>query len=272
MMEGIQLLYQNGILFIFAFAVGASVGSFLNVVIHRWPLEMSIVRPGSHCPSCETPIPWYWNLPVVSWIILRGKCRWCGARISVRYMLVEIAGGCWAVAMLWQFGPGLEFFAYFAFGAALLAGSVIDIHHRLLPDVITLGSVPFGVAMAFLPRAWVPLWPVTRWESIIGVALGSGLFLFVLLIFKYFTGREGMGLGDVKLMAGIGAFMGYPALPAVIFFASLTGIVTWLLLYAFKMADREYQLAFGPFLSAATMAVIVLRPWLEKQWVIIHWV
>jgi len=264
-------MYGTGVLYIFALIMGACVGSFINVVIHRWPRGMSLVKPGSQCPSCERPIPWYWNLPVISWVLLRGKCRWCGARISARYLVVEVAGGLWAVLMLWRFGPDLSAIAYFIFGAALIAASIIDMEHRLLPDVITVGAIPLGVVIALLPERWAPGWPVTWTESLAGVALGGGIFLVVLLVFRYLTGREGMGWGDVKLMGGIGAFLGYNAIFAVIFFGSATGVITWLLLKAMKKADRDYAIPFGSFLSAAAMAVILARPWLERNWVIIEW-
>ena len=272
MREAIALMYRNGTLEVFAFLVGAAVGSFLNVVIHRWPLGLSIVGPGSHCPSCRRPIPWYWNVPLVSWVLLRGKCRWCGASISARYFLVELGTAAWAVASLERFGPGLESAACFVFGAALIAGSVIDLKHKLLPDVITLGAIPFGILMALCPRAWAPLWPVSWISSLAGVGLGGGMFLLVLTVFKYATGKEGMGLGDVKLMAGIGAALGYQAIPAVIFLASASGIAAWLALVGLNKADRNYALPFGPFLSAAALIVMICRPLLEKYWIIIEWV
>lgn len=270
--QGIWLLYDNGILYGVAFVFGSIVGSFLNVVIHRWPSGESIVTPGSHCPQCRTPIPWYWNIPILSWILLRGRCRFCGSRISSRYFWVELVTGAWAVISLAKFGPGLSSLACFGFGAALICGSFIDIDTLLLPDVITLGMLPFGLAMAFLPESWVPGWPVRGWDSVLGAVLGAALFLLVLVIFKLATGRDGMGLGDVKLMGGVGAFLGYPALPAAILVAAPAGIITWVMLAALKKADRDHPLPFGPFLAVGAMVVVVTREWLEKNWVIIHWV
>lgn len=270
--ESIRILYDAGVLYVFAFMTGAVVGSFLNVVIYRWPLGESLVKPGSHCPSCKTPIPWYWNIPVISWTLLMGTCQWCGARISIRYFLVEMAAGLWAVAALRVFGPGLEFLAYFIFFAAMLAGSVIDIDHRLLPDAITLGVVPLGIVMSLLPQSLAPEWPVTWIDSLAGIMIGAGLFYFVLKVHEMITGREGMGFGDVKLMAGFGAFLGYQALPAVIVFGSVAGILTWLAMALLKKADRSYALPFGPFLAAGAMFVILTRPWLVKYWIIIQWV
>jgi leader peptidase (prepilin peptidase)/N-methyltransferase len=269
---GFELLYANGVLYVFAFAAGTLVGSFLNVVIYRWPRELSIVRPGSHCPACGRPIPWYWNVPLLSWVLLLGRCRWCRAPISARYVLVEILGGAWAALCLWRFGPTLPGLAAFAFGSALLAGSVIDLQFRLLPDAITVGMIPLGIGAALLPSSWMPGWSVSGLEAGAGAALGGGVFLLVLLLFKFATGREGMGQGDVKLMAGLGAVLGYAAIPAVIFIASAAGIAAWMLLALLKRADRDYPVPFGPFLSAGALAVLLTRPWLEKHWIIIHWV
>ncbi len=271
-LEGVLILHERGFLYIFAFAMGASIGSFLNVVIYRWPEEKSIVSPGSHCPFCDTPIPLYWNIPVFSWLILRGKCRWCSHSISIQYLIVELVIGLWAVLCLYKFGPHLETVVYFSFGAALFCGSVIDIHTRLLPDFITLGFIPVGILMGFLYQpTHMAHWPVTGLDSVIGIAVGSGMFLGVNLLFKLVTGKEGMGMGDVKLMGGIGAMLGYAALPAVILLASVGGIVTWLILWAFKFADKDYPVPFGPFLSFGTLFVIFAREWLVKYMIIIDW-
>jgi leader peptidase (prepilin peptidase)/N-methyltransferase len=269
-MEGLKLLHEFGLSYVFAFIGGACMGSFLNVVIHRWPLGESIVKPGSHCPSCGTSIPWYWNLPLISWVILRGKCRWCKAPISARYLVVEFMGGAWAVLSLLRFGPSIAALACFVFGAALIAGSAIDLYHRLLPDTITLGLVPLGIGMSLLPKSWTPGWEVEWYESLIGLGSGAGLFLFVLLVFKLLTGKEGMGMGDVKLMAGVGAVLGYMSLPMVILIGGLGGVLAWLVLYIMGAANRDFQVPFGPFLSAGAMAVIMLWPLLEKYLLINH--
>jgi len=264
-------MHESGVLYIFAFAFGAVIGSFLNVFIHRWPLEESIVRPGSHCPSCDRPIPWYWNIPVLSWILLRGKCRWCGERISVRYPLVEAITGIWAVVMLYKFGPSVSAVVIFAFGAGLFAASLIDLEHMLLPDIVTIGFIPVGLAMSFIPERYTPAWPVTATESLVGAITGAGLFLVVLLLFKYLTGKEGMGLGDVKLMGSIGAFIGYQGLPPAIMVGGFGGIVAWVWMAALSSADRDRPVPFGPFLSLGAIVVILLREWMEHNWIIIKW-
>lgn len=263
-MAQIRALHELGVLYVFAFLIGASVGSFLNVVIYRWPAGLSVVSPGSHCMNCQSPIPWYWNLPVVSWPLLRGRCRWCGSRISIRYFIIELLAGSWGVLALWRFGPGILALACFLLGAAFLAGSVIDLDHRLLPDAITLGAIPFGLGLALLSPKWIPSWPVRGWDSMIGAALGGGLFMGVIALFKAVTGREGMGIGDAKLMAGIGAVLGWQELHLVLILATVSGIAGWLLLAALKKADRNYPIPFGPFLCGAALLVLVLRPWLDR--------
>ncbi len=269
-MEGLKLFHESGLSYVFAFIGGACIGSFLNVVIHRWPLGESLMKPGSHCPCCGTPIPWYWNLPILSWLILGGRCRWCGARISVRYLVVELLGGIWAVLCLLRFDPSLSALACFVFGAALIAGSAIDLYHRLLPDTITLGLVPLGIAMSLLPPSWAPGWEVRWYESLAGMGTGAGLFLFVLLTFKLVTGKEGMGMGDVKLMAGLGSFMGFIKLPMVILIAGMSGVLCWVVLYLSGRANRDFRVPFGPFLSAGAMLVIMLWPFLEKRLLMDH--
>lgn len=271
MMEAINILHETGGLYVFAFAIGASVGSFLNVVIHRWPREESLVRPGSHCPHCRHPIPWFLNLPVVSYLFLRGKCRWCGGGISAQYVLIEIAGGLWGVFCLYRFGVTVPSLFCFVIGSGLLAAGVIDALHRLLPDAITLGLIPLGAALALFPEAWAPAWPVSFLESVIGALLGGGLLWAVMFGFKRLTGREGMGLGDVKLLAGLGAWLGYPALPPMLLFASVSGLLFWIVLAVLNKADRGYEVPFGTFLAGASLMVVMLWNQLEDLYMIVHW-
>ncbi len=272
MMEGFQLMYESGLMHVFAFVFGAVVGSFLNVVIHRWPLGLSIVKPASHCPSCERPIPWYWNIPVLSFILLRGECRFCGARISPRYLIVELVTGLWAVAMLIQFGPTVSALAYFAFGASLLAASLIDLEHMLLPDAVTLGLIPIGLGVSFLPRHMAGPWPISGYESVAGALVGAGAFAFVLVVFKLMTGREGMGLGDVKLMGAIGSFIGYQGIPAQVLVAGMAGIAGWLVSMYAGRGGRDAPVPFGPALSLGALVVVAAREWMERNWIIIEWV
>ncbi len=269
--EGVRLMHQSGLLYLFVFIGGACIGSFLNVVIFRWPRDMSIIRPGSRCPECNAVIPWYLNLPVLSWLLLRGRCRFCKARISWTYPAVEFFMGVWAVLMLWRFGVSFTALAYFVFGAGLVAGSVIDFYHLVLPDFITMGLIPLGIGMSFLPSRLARAWPVSGWESVGGAALGAGLLGLTLVGYKLITGRDGMGMGDVKLMGGIGAFLGYQAVPAAILLGPPAGIMAWVALRITRNVGRDYPLPFGPFLSLGALLVVVFREWLEKNWVIMPW-
>jgi leader peptidase (prepilin peptidase) / N-methyltransferase len=269
---GILPLHRAGVLYVFAFVFGASVGSFLNVYIYRWPRDLSVWKPSrSFCPACERQIPWYLNVPVLSWLMLRGKCKWCGARISVQYLVVELAGGLWFVAVLWKFGPGLAAVALFIFGMALLAAAVIDLYTLYLPDAIIYGLLPLGLAMALVPHGLAPNWPVNWWGAMWGAVVGMGLFFVTLAGFKLATGREGMGDGDIYLMGSIGSFVGFSALPAVIFVAGMGGIMAWLALKLVKKVDRDYPIPFGPFLSLGAVVVVLTREWLTRNWIIMNW-
>ena len=204
--------------FTVAFVVGACVGSFLNVCIHRIPAEESIVRPGSRCPRCATPIAWHDNVPVLSWLWLGARCRSCRTPIATRYPLVELATGLIGVVALLVFGPTPRAAVVFAFTAALLLISVIDFDHRFIPDEVSLPGILVGLALAFTAGGRPsPL------DAALGAALGGGVLWLVAWSYQRFTGLEGMGLGDVKLLAMIGAFLGWQAIPAVLVIASITG-------------------------------------------------
>src|SRR5437764_7356331 len=201
-----------------AFGVGACVGSFLNVCIHRIPADESIVRPGSRCPRCATPIAWHDNVPVLSWLWLGARCRSCRAPIAARYPVVEVATGLIAVVALLAFGATPRAAVAFAFTAALLLVSVIDLDHRFIPDEVSLPGILVGLVLAFTPGGRSsPL------DAALGAALGGGVLWLVAWAYQRLTGLEGMGLGDVKLLAMIGAFLGWQAIPAVLVIASITG-------------------------------------------------
>ena len=206
----------QSILHSIAFALGLLIGSFLNVCIYRIPLSKSIISPGSMCPKCQTPVAFYDNIPVVSWLVLMGKCRHCKAPISLRYPFIELISGLLALAASLKFGFTLEGLVYFAFLAALLVLTYIDLDHRLLPDIITLPGILifFAGGVAFCSITWK--------ESIMGIVCGGGLLLAVALGYSFFTGREGMGGGDIQLMAMIGAMLGVQGVIFTIFTASVT--------------------------------------------------
>ncbi len=233
------------------FIFGALVGSFLNVCILRLPKGESIVSPPSHCPACKSPIPFYDNIPLISYLILRARCRYCGARISFRYFVVELLMAALAVALLLRVGLGLGYFAYFVFVASLIVITFIDLDERIVPDVISLPGIGLGLLLSIvnwqLPMDSLPILP-SPMSSLIGVLLGGGSLLLVAWAYQLFTGREGMGGGDVKLLAMVGAFLGWPAIPVALFFASLTGSLIGLGLMIRKQADGKLALPFAPFL------------------------
>ncbi len=259
-----------------AFAAGACVGSFLNVCIHRLPAEESVVRPRSRCPGCGTTIAWYDNVPILAWAWLRARCRACGVPIAARYPLVEAATGALAVLALWAFGPSARALVAFAFTAALLLITFIDLDHLYIPDEVSLPGILAGLGVAALPGG------VGLANAALGAALGGGILWVVAWSYERGTGREGMGFGDVKLLAMIGAFLGWQAIPAVLVIASAAGSIGGvavivreargpagrrvmrvlgaraLLPYA-RRAARRTAIPFGPFLALGAF-VVLYRP------------
>ena len=227
---------------------GLVVGSFVNVLVHRLPRGESVVSPGSHCPSCGAPIRAADNIPLFSWLFLRGRCRVCGAAISARYPAIELANGVlWTLAFLRaQAWP--EFLAGAFFVSACLALAAIDAEFQILPDRITLTGIGVGVALSLLPGGRTPL------SSILGAALGAGGLLAVALLYEAIAGHEGMGLGDVKMLGMIGAFLGAGGVLVTVLLASVAGSVVGLLLIAFTGGSRKMRLPFGVFLAAGAVA------------------
>lgn len=289
------------------FILGASIGSFLNVVIYRLPAGLSLVRPASRCPSCETPIKARHNLPVIGWLMLRGRCAECGVPISPRYPLIELAVGLLAVGLFHALSGGLitpeliasdrflldvvgPFVLYLVFVAALVAITFIDLDWFIIPDVISLPGIPLGICVTIaaghtLGVDWV--------DAAIGAAAGAGVILAIIIGYAALTGREGMGGGDWKLLGMIGAWLGWQALPMVMLLSSLQGIVLVLLLqrrFAVEAlppepgeepaevpeaADDtrrwgELAIPFGPFLSLAALELLFFKPEFEalQQWLL----
>mgnify|MGYP002260352916 CR=1 FL=1 len=195
-----------------AFVFGLCIGSFLNVCIYRLPLSKSIVHPRSACPNCSHPIRDCDNIPVVSYLMLRGRCRDCGVRIPVRYPLVELLSGAFAAMVVLKFGVGWQGLLMYGVIAALLVITFIDIDHRIIPDLITLPGIPIGVAASFFG-----LTHVSPPQSLIGVLAGGGSLFLVAWGYQLITKREGMGGGDIKMMAMVGAFVGWPGVLLTVF-------------------------------------------------------
>ena len=236
---------------VFAMVFGLALGSFLNVCIYRIPLKKSIVRPPSSCPQCGARIRFYDNIPVISYIVLLGRCRHCRTPISLRYPLVEILIGLLSVALFVQFGLRPKTIFLFLFTAALLAIAFIDLQHKIIPDVISLPGILIGLAFSFFPSA-----AISPLDALIGVVGGGGFLLLVGTVFEKLTGREGMGGGDVKLLAMIGAWMGWKALPFIILISSLTGAVIGGVSLVVTRQGVRSRIPFGPFLALGALVFL----------------
>jgi leader peptidase (prepilin peptidase) / N-methyltransferase len=238
------------------FIFGAAVGSFLNVCIARIPNGESIVHPPSHCPKCKALIPVYCNIPLLSYLLLRGRCGSCSASISPRYLFIELLMACLAVALYYQFGFSLAFLVSFIFVAALIVISFIDLDVRIVPDVISLPGIIAGLLFSVVARYLIndpfELIP-SPLSALIGVLVGGGFLLALAWAYEAFTGVEGMGGGDIKLLAMIGAFLGWTSIPFTLFFASLSGSVIGLGFMIGKGVGRRFALPFAPFLCLGAL-------------------
>jgi leader peptidase (prepilin peptidase)/N-methyltransferase len=240
----------NIILIIF----GAVMGSFLNVCSIRLPKEESIVAPGSHCPQCKKPIKFYDNIPLVSYLLLKGRCRYCHSPISIQYPLVEGITALGSLILFMKFGPSLSYLIYFAFVAALIVITVIDLYHQIIPDVISLPGIGVGLlASLIIPQ-------ITFLNSLLGVLLGGGSLFLVATLYQWLFKREGMGGGDVKLLAMIGAFLGWKAVILTILLGSLIGSITGIIIMVSKGKDFKYAIPFGPFLSLGAVIALFYGP------------
>ena len=245
-----MVLYTECLLGILSAVLGAIVGSFLNVCIYRIPSGESIAFPASHCPACKHPIKFYDNIPIISYIILRGKCRNCDERISPVYPAVELLTAVMSLLLLREYGLSLEYLFSFLFTCALIVITFIDLKHQIIPDVITLPGIPlFALAAIFFMD-------VTPRDSLIGILAGGGCLYLVAFIYQLLTKREGMGGGDIKLLAMLGGFLGWQSLWFIIMASSLIGAVAGISAMIYKGKDTKYAVPFGPFLSIAAVAYI----------------
>ena len=245
---------------------GLLIGSFLNVCIHRMPRDESIVWPGSRCPSCRHPIAPYDNIPVVSWLLLRARCRHCFTRIHWRYPLMEaLTASLFALAVL-TWGPTAEALKYMLFSALCAAMFFTDLETRILPDEFTLGGLYAGLALsATIPRKGLllsilapsispPL--ATLLDSALGAAFGSGLLWLIAKLYSAMRGREGLGFGDIKLVAMLGAFLGLAGAMAAILVGCVLGSVLGLAwIWLRQHTARNYELPLGSFLAMAALLI-----------------
>ena len=228
-----------------AFISGAVVGSFLNVCIYRIPAGKSIVSPPSACPYCNHRIAWFQNIPIVSYLILGGKCAFCKVSISFRYPAVEVLTGLLFSLTLYYFSFSVATLIYWVFLAALVTITFIDLDHQIIPDVISLPGIIIGFVCSFL-IPWLP-W----FDSLLGIFIGGGILLAIAWVYEKVAKREGMGGGDIKLLAMLGAFLGWKAVLPVVFIASLVGSVIGVPLMLLQKGDTKLAIPFGPFLAFA---------------------
>lgn len=233
-----------------ALVFGMVVGSFLNVCICRMPKDESVVFPPSHCPQCQYQIRWYDNIPVISYLLLRGKCRGCATHISFQYPLVELLNGVLSLLLFLRFGPTIAFAVLFIFCSALVVITFIDLEHQIIPDEISLSGIVIGFVLSFfIPgHTWL--------NSLLGIVLGGGSLLLVAYLYQFLTGKDGMGGGDIKLLAMMGAFLGWKAIPFIIFASSLVGSVIGITIMTMQKKDSKLAIPFGPYLAFGAVLYI----------------
>ncbi len=249
---------------IVSFILGAIVGSFLNVCIYRLPRDKSIVRPGSSCPGCGAPIRFYDNIPLISYLILRGRCRRCGQSISIRYAAVELLTALLFAALFAIFGLSLELAIALVFTSLLIVISFIDLEFQIIPDALSLGGLLLGVLLSFARTT--PLFGQdlsisfgTRLafvHSLLGVLLGGGILYAVAKLYEVIRKAEGMGGGDIKLLAMIGAFCGVTGVIFSLVCGSIIGVLIGIPLMLVKRQGTKYAVPFGPFLSLGALLYV----------------
>ena len=233
------------------FLFGMCIGSFMNVCIYRLPRSESLVRPRrSFCPQCRSDIKAYDNIPVLSYLLLKGRCRHCQATIPFRYPFVELMGGFFALCTYAKYGFAFESLVYFVFIASLIVITYIDIDHQIIPDVISLPGIPiFFLASLFIPA-------VTAMDSILGLLSGGGTLLLIAWVYQLLTKKEGMGGGDIKLLSMIGTLIGWKGVLFTIFSSSALGTACGMIVMLNEKKGMKLAIPFGPFLSLGAIAYI----------------
>jgi leader peptidase (prepilin peptidase) / N-methyltransferase len=242
---------MNTLMDLLFFVLGAIIGSFLNVCIYRLPREKSIITPGSSCPHCGKSISFYHNVPLVSYLILKGKCRHCGGQISPRYFAVELLTALLFVALFRVLGLTFDLAVFLMFVSGLIAISFIDLEFRIIPDTLSLGGVLLGIALAFFRPTF------DYKDALLGVLAGGGVLWAIAFVYELVRKQEGMGGGDIKLLAMIGAFCGIKGVLFSLISGSLLGSMVGIPLMLVKRADAKYALPFGPFLSFGALLYVL---------------
>lgn len=251
---------------IFVVLFGLTIGSFLNVCIYRLPDGRSVVRPRSRCPACDSPILWYQNIPILSWLALRGRCARCGSAISARYPFVEALSGAVVLAMWLAFGPGIEFAIASVFALAMVVLFFTDFDHQLLPDAVTLSGLALGLGISWFNPFLEGTGLRRVWLSLAGAALGSGLLWGFGALYGRLRGVEAMGMGDVKMMAMVGAFVGPFGVLLTIFAGSIVGALVGVLMIPLRGRTLQDTLPFGCFLAPAALAALLFSGWVWKAY------
>jgi leader peptidase (prepilin peptidase) / N-methyltransferase len=236
-----------------AAAFGAVIGSFLNVCIYRIPKGRSIVWPGSACGSCGHMLAWFENIPIVSYLVLRGRCRACRASISLRYPFVELLTAAMFAGAWWYYGPSVLLISRLLFGCALIVLFAIDLEYHLLPNVITIPGIVAGFAFSFLtPPGW--------FDSAIGIVVGGGVLWAVAEGYYLLRHEEGLGMGDVKMLAMIGAFVGWKLTLMALMMASFAGSIVGVIFIISRRGGLKYALPFGTFLALGAALAATIGP------------
>ncbi len=232
---------------------GAIIGSFLNVCVYRLPRGRSVVWPASACGSCGRQLSWYENIPVLSFVVLGGRCRSCHASISIRYPVIEALTAVMFATAWWYYGPGVALAARLVFGCALIVLFAIDLEHHLLPNAITLPGIVVGFAFSvFGDPGWV--------SSLIGILVGGGVLYAIAEIYYRIRHEEGLGMGDVKMLAMIGAFVGWKLTLVTLMMASFAGSLVGVVLIVMQRGSMKYALPFGTFLALGAALAATIGP------------
>jgi len=244
---------MTAILLFGAAALGAIIGSFLNVCVHRLPRQQSVAWPPSACPNCGHMLAWYENIPVLSYLVLRARCRKCRAPISARYPIIEALSALMFLVGMWYYGPSLLLAQRLLFGCVLIVLFAIDLEHHLLPNVITLPAIAIGFIFSFFTEpGWV--------ASLIGIGLGGGLLFAVAEAYYRIRNEEGLGMGDVKMLAMIGAFLGWKLTIVALMMASFTGTLVGIGVLASGRGGMKFALPFGTFLALGAAIAATVGP------------
>ena len=232
------------------FIIGAYMGSFAYTIILRWPEGETFLLSWSKCPHCQKQLTWYDNIPLLSWIFLKGRCRSCSYKISFEYFFMEIFMACFFLALYWHVGFEWKLIEYALFLSALTAATVIDFKHFLIPDILTLSGICFGLIGAMLnpERAFL--------DSFMGLLLGGGFFWLSAWVYFILRKEEGLGGGDIKLLAWIGTIFGWQSIPVIILLSSFFGIIIGIIMKLKNQQDSKVVIPFGPFLAVSSIFYI----------------